>query len=419
MDTLRRGPRGAFAAALWMLLPALGSALPCAAQDTEVARAPRPIFELVETWPLETELDHPELRDTHDVWLEMIARAERSIDLAQFYASSAPGSRLEAVIAALEAAAARGVAVRFLASETFRPTYPETLERLGAHDGIEVRTYDIGAHPGGVLHAKYWVVDGREVFLGSQNFDFRALEHIVELGARFEHPELARPFVELFEADWRLAGGETDVFEERAARPPGPVVLAGAYGEVRLTPVFSPPALLAHEDAWDLPRLVERIDSARRRVRVQVLTYSTTDREGRYFADLEQALRRAAARGVKVELMAADWSKRRFVIEGLQSLQCLPNVEVRLVTIPEHSDGFVPFARVIHAKTLAVDGERGWIGTGNWNRGTFHESRNVGLLVEGAATVAVLERFFETTWSSSHAYPVDPAARYEAPRTDH
>lgn len=388
------------------------------AQEVAPERAPRPAFELVESWPLETSLDHPDLRDTFEVWMGMIAGAERSIDLAQFYASSAQGSRLEAVIEALEAAAARGVAVRFLASEAFRPTYPETLARLDGREGIEVRTYDIRPHPGGVLHAKYWIVDGREVFLGSQNFDFRALEHIVELGARFEHPELARPFVELFEADWRLAGGETDVFEEDAARPPGPVVLAGAHGELRLTPVFSPPALLAHEDAWDLPRLVEGIDSARRRVRVQLLTYSTTDREGRYFAELESALRRAAARGVQVELMVADWSKRRFVIEGLQSLQCLPNVEVRLVTIPEHSGGFIPFARVIHAKALSVDGERAWLGTGNWNWGTFHDSRNVGLLIEGPSTVEVLERFFETTWSSEYAYPVDPAAKYEAPRTD-
>lgn len=401
-------------------VPLLAAALALSlAGDPASQESPaRPSFELVETWPTETGLDHPDLRDTHEVWLEMIARAERTIDLAQFYASDEPGSRLGAVVEALEAAARRGVAVRFLASEAFRPTYPETLERLDAVDGIEVRAYDIRASLGGVLHAKYWIVDGREVFLGSQNFDYRALEHIVELGVRVEHPALARAFAGIFEGDWRLAGGEADAFEGAGGAPPAPTRLEGAYGEVSLTPVFSPPGLLLDPGTWDLPQLVERIDSAQRRVRVQLLTYATTDREGRYFAELENALRRAAARRVKVELMVADWSKRRFVIEGLQSLQCLPNVEVRLVTIPEHSQGFIPFARVIHAKVLSVDGERGWLGTGNWNWGTFHDSRNVGLLIDGASTVAVLERFFETTWSSAYAYPVDPAARYEAPRTD-
>lgn len=385
------------------------------AQDAE----PRPAFELVESWPAGTELDHPDLRDTAEVWLEMIARARGSIDLAQFYASDAPGSRLEAVVQGLEAAATRGVRVRFLASETFRPTYPETLARLAAHPGIEVRFYDIAAEPGGVLHAKYWIVDGREVFLGSQNFDYRALEHIVELGARLEHPLLAQAFAQIFEADWLHAGGAPDAFASRPNEEPvGPTALEGAYGALTLTPVFSPPALLHHPATWDLPQLVRLIDSAERRVRVQLLTYATTDREGRYFAELEHALRRAAARRVQVELMVADWAKRRFVIEGLQSLQCLPNVEVRLVTIPPHGGGFIPFARVIHAKFLTVDGERAWLGTGNWNWGSFHDSRNVGLLIEGAATVAQLERFFETTWSSEHAHVVDPAARYEPPKTD-
>lgn len=381
----------------------------------------RPSFEFVETWPSETTLGHDDLRDTFDVWLEMIARAERTIDLGQFYASDAPAdegpSRLTKVVEGLETAAARGVRVRFLASEAFRSTYPDTLARLAAHEGIEVRFIDLREKTGGVLHAKYWVVDDREVFLGSQNFDYRALEHIVELGARVEDEALGAEFAALFEADWRFAGGEDDVYGKAAAAPAA-VELDGAYGPVTLTPVYSPQPLLLHEGAWDLPAMVARIDAAEQRVRVQFLTYATTDREGRYFDELESALRRAAARRVQVELLVADWSKRRFVIEGLKSLQCLPNVEVRLATIPEHSAGFVPFARVIHAKFLTVDGKSAWLGTGNGNRGTFYDSRNVGLLVDGESTVAVLDRFFERVWSSDYAYTVDPAAKYEPVRTD-
>ena len=45
---------------------------------------------------------------------------------------------------------------------------------------------------GGVLHSKAMVVDREVVFLGSANFDWRALEHIQELGALVHSEPLAR-----------------------------------------------------------------------------------------------------------------------------------------------------------------------------------------------------------------------------------
>src|SRR5678816_2321717 len=115
------------------------------------------------------------IRDS--VWLDMIGAARSSIDLGQFYASNQQPSRLEPVVRALEAAVARGVRVRFLAELGFVKTYPDTLERL-ARAGAQVRHLDLKPTPGGILHAKYFIVDDREAFFGSQNFDYRSLEHI-------------------------------------------------------------------------------------------------------------------------------------------------------------------------------------------------------------------------------------------------
>ena len=61
------------------------------------------------------------------------------------------------------------------------------------------------------------------------------------------------------------------------------------------------------------------------------------------------------------------------------------NIEVKLVTIPEWSGGFIPFARVIHAKYLVVDAEHSWLGTSNWSKDYFFKSRNVGIVVNGLA----------------------------------
>lgn len=369
---------------------------------------------LVESWPIESSLDNADIPDTADVWLELIARAERSIELGHFYASNHPGSRLEEVVLALEQAAARDVHVRFLASDRFYETYPETLERLNAVEGIEMRRFDMREHTGGVLHAKFMVIDGREATLGSANFDWRSLVHIQELGVVVSNSAVVDALLDVFQLDWALAGGEPA--PERKGPAEFPVELSFGGTQVRVTPVFSPGELLPDPALWDLPRLIEWIDAAQTSVRVQLLTYRTVGYDKTYFGELESALRGAAARGAKVELLLAHWSKRKGTIEGLQSLQALPNIEVRLMTVPEWSEGFIPFGRVAHSKYMTVDGERAWVGTSNWESGYFHESRNVGLLVEGAAFASRLDEYFRKGWENSYSETVDPSSEYEAPR---
>ena len=403
-----------------LLVPLLLS-LACAAPATAV-RAPEPALAappdlvLVESSPVETPLDHADIPDAHGVWPEMVNGATKTVDVAQFYVSNAPGSRLEPVIQALEAAADRGVKVRVLAEEKFYKQYPETLERLAKRPGIQMRRLDTAALLGsGVLHAKYFVVDGREAYLGSQNFDWRALEHIQELGLRIRVPEVVRSLTDIFELDWALASGGTVPVPSPDKQVGGPFLARVEGGTVRVTPAHSPQGYLPDPGMWDLPKLVALIDGAKRSVRVQLLTYRAKGRDGSTFSELEDALKRAAARGVKVELLLADWGKRKGTIEGLQELQAPPGLTVKLVTIPQWSGGFIPFARVVHAKYMVVDGERAWLGTSNWERDYFTKSRNVGLVVEGEAFARQLERFFADTWTSPYAAEVDQKATYTAP----
>jgi len=381
-----------------------------------------PPLELVETFPLETDLDHPDLPEAHEVWLEMIGAAQQELSFAQFYASNAPESRLEAVVQAILAAARRGVDVRFLAEKKFYATYPQTLDRLGAADGIEVRIFDVAALMGGVLHAKYFIVDSRQAYVGSQNFDWRALAHIQELGLRLREARLVAPLRQLFEMDWALAGGapRAEVMANLVAIQDYPVVVSKGEEEsaepITVTPALSPATWLPDGRLWDLPQILRLIDQAEETVRVQLLTYRAVGRDGDYFAKLESALRRAAARGVRVEMLLADWSKRRGTIEGLQSLQVLPGIEVRLMTIPPWSGGFIPYARVIHAKYLVTDGRAAWLGSSNWERGYFHASRNVGLVISGGAIPPRLDRYFARNWESEYTETVDPCRGYTPPR---
>jgi len=366
--------------------------------------------ELVESWPVETTLDHPDVRDAKDVWLEQIAGARRSLDFAEFYASNQAGSALEKVIAAVESAATRGVKVRWLGEEKFYKTYPETMDRLGKSPGVQVRRFDVAHVMGGVLHAKYFLVDGQELYLGSQNFDWRSLEHIQELGLRVREPTVVAALKDVFELDWALQAG---------APRPKPTVSAAQF-PVRtelgaLTFVASPKEFLPDEALWDLPRLVQLIDSAKASVRVQVLIYRARGRGA--FPELEEALQRAASRGVKVELLVSDWSKRKTTIGGLKALHAPPNLTVKIMTVPPFSGGHVPFARVVHAKYLVVDGERAWVGTSNWEKDYFFKSRNVGLVIDGGPLPARLDAFFGDNWNGRYVETLDPAADYVAPRT--
>jgi len=377
-----------------------------AAPATSPSAASPPGFELVESVPIETTLDHPELRDASDIWLDMIAGAHTSIDLAQFYASNHQPSRLEPIVAALEAAVARGVRIRFLAEQAFVKTYPDTLDRL-ARAGASVRHLNLKAVPGGggILHAKYFVVDDRDAFFGSQNFDWRALEHNYELGARVRDPGLVGGLAAIFAADWARAGGEPAP-ALRAPPPHGPITL-----------VASPRELLPAGVPWDLPRIVQLLDGARATITVEALGYRA-DADGSPWDELEAPLLRAAGRGVHVQLLFADWSKRPRTITGLQKLARIPNIAVRLTTIPPWSGGFIPFARVTHAKALVVDGIRGWLGTSNWEKDYFYKSRNLGVVIDDPALAAQLTTFFASLWQSNYAIPVDPDATYTPPRVE-
>ena len=400
-------PAGARARPAAATRPA-AAALPAAAPN---AAAAGDVVTLVETAPIETTLDHADIPEAADVWRQMLSGARHTIDLAEFYVSNAPHSRLQPVIDALLGAAARGVKVRLLVDDGFARHEAATLEALDATHELEIRRLDMHARAGGILHAKYFIVDGDDAYLGSQNFDWRSLTHVQELGVRLRSPLLAGVLADLFATDWALAAGGDGAARTRAHPTDRfPLVTGAGAARAGLTVVYSPRGWLPDETLWSLPRLVALIDGARRSVRVQTLTYKP-------FAELDGALRRAAARGVSVELLVSDWCKRKGCVEGLQRLALVPHVAVSFLALPAWSGGFIPYARVAHAKYLVVDGERAWIGTSNWERDYFYRSRNVGLIVDGGRLPPRLDAFFGDDWRSPYATSVDPQAHYEPPRT--
>lgn len=370
--------------------------------------APRAVT-LVQTVPTDTSgFELADVPHTDRVWLDMIAGARQSVDVASFYVANHSDGRLEAVLAEMERAAHRGVRVRLLVDAAFADKYPAELERLAST--ISVRRLDLRERTGGVQHAKYLVVDERELYIGSANFDWRSLEHIHEIGVRVDVAEMARQLGALFLLDWHMAGGDTP--------PPSamrwPMLHAGAQ-HLRL--LASPKGLLVAPDAWDLPVLIRAVEQARRSIDVQLLTYHAAHRDESPWNELHTVLLRAGERGVRVRLVLSHWQQAHMT--AIRELQRATNIDVALVQVPEHAGGFIPFARVVHAKYMVVDDELSWVGTSNWQGDYFYKSRNVGVLVTDTALGEQLGGLFDGVFGGPYAHIVDPERDYPEPRIAH
>jgi phosphatidylserine/phosphatidylglycerophosphate/cardiolipin synthase-like enzyme len=367
-------------------------------------------FAVVSSVPSGTNISRAGTRDAALIWLEMIQGAQRSVDIAEFYLSGEKGEALEPVIKAVLAAARRGVKVRFLCEKNMAGTYPETLKRFRDQPNILIRLFDWQQLTGGVLHAKYFIVDDREVFIGSQNFDWRSLAHIQETGLRIRVPLFAQALRSIFAADWQYSGGDKAAYQKLAARPP---LRFPADAYLVASPArFNPPGV---NDA--LATLVTLLNNARSRITVQLLSYSLEiEKSGEKFTLIDQALRRAARRGVRVQMLVANWNLRHPQVESLQDLARVPNIEIKFAVIPQAGRGFIPFARVIHSKVMRIDADISWVGTSNWGHDYFFRSRNIEIILRLPAVASVLDEIFLSLWNGPYVQRLDPDKEYNPPK---
>lgn len=392
-------------------LPAVG--VPPAAVPAQGAAGNAVELGLAQSIPEGVPLRDPALPTAAEVWRELFRGARSHIEIAQFYVQSAPGEAMAPVLDELVAAAGRGVRVRILFSSALRNNDRETQERLTAVPGIEVRYLDLSQRSSGILHAKYLLLDDEQLYIGSQNFDWRSLSQIHELGVRVRSGALAQRLAQIFALDWELAAAEPQ-HEPPLARPSAPPPPA-PVGDVEL--VASPPTLLPPGTRPAIDALVELLRGARRSVRVQLLKYSPfAHRKKEPWPVIDNELRAAAARGVAVQLLVSDWNTTRPAIDHLKALSQVPGIEVRIVSVPELPGRFIPYARVIHSKYLVVDDQILWVGTANWEPEMFLGCRNLELIIRRPAVAEQGARIFRTLWSSPYAAAVDKEREYTPPR---
>lgn len=229
-----------------------------------------PGYELVYNAPQETTLQDNDLRHAAEVWQQMFDAARSHIDLAQFYVANEKGSLLDGVLARLRAAGERGVKIRFLMEEKgVGLSTQETLTALKAIPNLELRVIPFHRLTGGIVHAKYLLVDGKEAFVGSQNFDWRALEQIQETGLRISDPQTVQQIQAIFDQDWQAQALLAE--SKPVPKPARQAVASAPQGNYLVASPrdYNPSGVIDSQVA--LPRLLA---SAKSRIRVQVMDYA-------------------------------------------------------------------------------------------------------------------------------------------------
>jgi phosphatidylserine/phosphatidylglycerophosphate/cardiolipin synthase-like enzyme len=371
-----------------------------------------PGFELVYSYPSETTLEEPDLRQAQNVWPEMFDAAKKTIDIEQFYVTPSTGEPLEQSLQALERAGARGVKIRVILEKKFEKNSLDGIARLKAIPNLDLRVLEWSKVNGdGIIHAKFFIVDSTQAYVGSQNFDWRSMKHIHELGLRVSDSPIVKNVQNVFNHDWALTDDPGSLKLDEQRTPSG-----DRAGRAYL--VASPWRRNPNGVGDSESELTTLIGEAKSDIVIQVLDYNPTTygRPKHFYSPIDNALRDAAVRGVKIKLLVSHWNTDQPAIDHLKSLSLIPGIEIRIITIPESKEGKIPFARTAHSKYMVADGKVAWIGTSNWAGGYLDQSRNLEIVVKDEALAARAAKIQAHLWDSPYTAPIDVQKSYSKPR---
>lgn len=383
----------------------------------------------------------PSAQPLAQAWLQLLDAAQESVHIASYYWSltgpdigvNDSSSQLgEALLRKLQQVLDRNVS---LAVATSHPTLARNSTDLKVLEarGAQVRYVPMGKFTRGVLHSKFWVVDGRHTYVGSANMDWRSLTQVKELGAViYNCSRLARDLEKTFQTYWVL-GAPKAVLPRHWPHNFSSHInhfqpLRARFDGVPTTAYFSasPPKLCPRGRTHDLDALLAVMRAARRFIYVSVMDYFPTTRfrrPARYWPVLDNALRAAAfSRQVQVRLLVSCWlNTDPSMFSYLRSLQAFSDpainvsVDVKVFIVPVGNHSNIPFGRVNHSKFMVTE-KAAYIGTSNWSEDYFSSTSGVGLVVSqrasgpraGVGTVQEqLRQLFERDWSSLYAVGLD------------
>jgi phosphatidylserine/phosphatidylglycerophosphate/cardiolipin synthase-like enzyme len=128
--------------------------------------------------------------------INILNNAEKSIDIEMYVFSS------EELLETLKRAHERGVKIRIILEKRVVSDENKKMFNALQSSGIEVRW---ASKVFTLTHAKFIIVDGKKVVVGSHNFSDRALNFNREASVLLERTNVVEYFKNIFENDWALS----------------------------------------------------------------------------------------------------------------------------------------------------------------------------------------------------------------------
>lgn len=354
---------------------------------------------LVESIPLDTHYGQNQLQPTKANWLELIAQAKKTIDIGAFYFNSAPNSSMITITNALLQAAKRGVIIRILLDKQFAKQSANAIKPLLYKHNIQIHYVDIKSFSGGVMHAKYMLIDQHVSFVGSQNFDWKAISQNYEMGIVIDSSALGKTIEHIFTLDWQL-----NLKQARRKLTFTPINKQHPLHlqQLRIYAAFSPVKLIPRQLDWELPRLLTLIDDAKKTIDIQLYQYSDLTYHYKRWPLIDNALKRAANRGVQIHMIVSDVMQKSRALANLKKLAQQKNITIKMSHIPDYKGKKIKYGRVAHAKYMVIDHLISWIGTGNWSKSYFYNSRDMAIIISGSMIAKPLQQAFTYSWCSKY-----------------
>ncbi len=337
--------------------------------------------------------------------LSLIGASRRQVLLSGFKLTSEP------IAEALEAASRRGVQVR-IALEGSPPgglqpsqnTILSRLESAGATVYLMEPSPQSGFRRYALHHAKYVVVDGSWVLVGSENFSDNGFPGGGQgnrgWGAVVHSSAVAAWLSEVFHEDWNSSRSDVRRFhnprdvglEERGIIVPSPLIQDG-FSEVGGRVIISP------DNAANEGGILRIFREARTSIDVE-LFYLRWNWKGIMSPFLEELIA-AAERGVEVRLLLDGSSYNLEGKDDNDEATARLNRIARERGLPLKVRIFDPENGTIvklHNKGFVVDGEAVFVSSINWNYHGVYENREAGLYLRSSELASTFGSLFESDW---------------------
>lgn len=378
-------------------------------------------------------------------WSQLIALAERSIDIATFYStlkgqdiqpedpdpSSWQGDKIFNDL--MKAGKERGIRIRIIQSEPSKAMPDYDTKELEVKGAAKVRSLDFKKMLGsGVLHTKMFLIDKKHFYIGSANMDWRSLTQVKELGvAVYNCSCLGLDVYKIFEVYWKLGVPNPYIPPEWPAdvqttiNKDTPVSVIVNNSQVLTYISSSPPPLCPKGRTTDLDSILDTIKRARTFIYIAVMDYFPSSlymEKNHYWPAIDDALRRVTVvKRLQVRLLASYWNHTRpSMMAYLRSLNALNSdlfdIEVKLFVVPTYTEAQakIPFSRVNHNKYMVTDNAV-YIGTSNWAEDYFTNTGGVGIVFRNSMNNNTevdnplrdqVENVFKRDWASEYAHPL-------------